>query len=115
MYSEVSSDGDLYRMQQEAIERARQTARQSPSYGAAGKNEHPKYITPPLLSSAKDDMKHHKIKFKRRKTDAGQHIKIFDKLTNENILILGLLALLLIDGSEDYILLIALAVLLLMG
>ena len=35
MYAHIESDGELYKMQQEAIRRARETARRSMDYTAA--------------------------------------------------------------------------------
>lgn len=51
MYAAIESDGELYKMQQEAIRRARETARRSMDYGAGPSRPDsapaPQYISDP--------------------------------------------------------------------
>ncbi len=87
---DMLSDGELFRMQQDAIERARQTARLSPSV-----EKKPEEIK----TTDKNGLSLSKLlgAFKGK----------------DNILVIGILALLLTDGCEDELLILALIFLLL--
>ena len=95
---DMLSDGELFRMQQEAIERARETARRSPSYGGAS------LMPKPQKTVQKKDYQ------------GGLPLKrITDLLNfkeNDSLVLVGVIALLLADGCDDKLLIFALIFLL---
>ncbi len=93
---DMLSDGELFRLQQEAIERAKETARRSPSYSGSQHNT--------ILQ--KENQSESPIK---------KITEIINLKGNDNLLIIGVLLLLLSDGCDDKLLLFALVFLLLKG
>ena len=96
---DMLSDGELYRMQQEAIERARETARRSPSYGGV----------PLIAAPQKQEPKN--------ENQGGFSLKRITEMLNlqnsDSLILIGVIALLLADGCDDELLLLALIFLLL--
>ena len=119
MYAHIESDGELYKMQQEAIRRARETARRSMDYTAAPA---PQYIPDaqpaanrpcspppePPCAPAEDGPRP-----PRARRELFRRPAVIDRLGMDNLLILAVLVILLMDGCSDTLLLIALAYLLL--
>ena len=109
MYAHIESDGELYKMQQEAIRRARETARRSMDYTAApAPPEQPCPPPEPPCAPAEDGPRP-----PRARRELFRRPAVIDRLGMDNLLILAVLVILLMDGCSDTLLLIALAYLLL--
>ncbi len=126
MYAHIESDGELYKMQQEAIRRARETARRSMDYTAAPAPQYipdaqpaanrpcsppPEQPCPPPeppCAPAEDGPRP-----PRARRELFRRPAVIDRLGMDNLLILAVLVILLMDGCSDTLLLIALAYLLL--
>ncbi len=89
---EMLSDGELYRMQQEAVLRARETARSAPSNPSKQKENECE---------------------KRKEPFINKLTELLNFKGNDSLLLVGVILLLIFDGCDDELLLIALIFLLL--
>lgn len=122
MYAAIESDGELYKMQQEAIRRARETARRSMDYGAGPSRPDsapaPQYISDPQprtrrLRSICRRPKRCARRRPQKRNGLLRRPDFIDRVGMDNLLILAVLVILLMDECSDTLLLIALAYLLL--
>ena len=122
MYAAIESDGELYKMQQEAIRRARETARRSMDYGAGPSRPDsapaPQYISDPQPqhAPAPEHMPPAEevcVPRPQKRNGLLRRPDFIDRVGMDNLLILAVLVILLMDECSDTLLLIALAYLLL--
>lgn len=104
----VESDGELYRMQQEAIQRARETAK-SATLPPEPMRRDRYYMNEPEQISCRIPEKHQKHNdLFNFKGISNIFSGLFKNLTMEDILLLGVLILLLMDDADDEIILLVL-------